>query len=514
MNLRFFNNKKIVITFHLLVLICFAVMVSISVSPHLFPRPNIDQGVYIYIGSQILDGKLPYRDLWDHKGFLIYYIYAFGLLINSDYGIWLLGILTLLITIGISYKLYYGLFDSTEAFIWTLTWLAGLTFVLDGGHTIEYFNLPLLFGSLYCTILLLKTHHTLFAILIGCLSAISAFLRPNEISVILSICLLCIFQALKEIKQSYFWLKSLTYIAFGFLLTVSLFLFFLSSQGLIKVFYDAFIHFNLLYSQANSNNFFAFFFGVYLLPVFFIISFTTWLSLMIKNKKTYFKQEISYFLVILFPIQILLSILSGRAYAHYFVSWLPVFSLMTSLGIKPIIDTITEKKLLHKSLYGFILPAFLITISISKLSSPFVSFVSPIFTTGFFPTIDLKNNPDNEYVSYVLEHTNEGDYVWFWGNRVIFNVQTNRQAPSRFIYPYPFGIPNYATPQLVNETVNDLENKKPTLIIDITLDDFAPINLTDWANHEAVLPLINYILENYHVTDYIGSEKWIVWSIK
>ena len=35
-----------------------------------------DQGIFAWVGSTIVDGGLPYRDAWDIKGPLTYYVYA------------------------------------------------------------------------------------------------------------------------------------------------------------------------------------------------------------------------------------------------------------------------------------------------------------------------------------------------------------------------------------------------------------------------------------------------------
>ena len=41
--------------------------------------PGTDNGVFLYGGQQLLAGKTPYLDFWDHKGPLIYFINAIGL---------------------------------------------------------------------------------------------------------------------------------------------------------------------------------------------------------------------------------------------------------------------------------------------------------------------------------------------------------------------------------------------------------------------------------------------------
>ena len=52
--------------------------------------PGRDNGVFLYGGQQILLGKIPYLDFWDHKGPLIHYINALGLYLGNGYrwGVW------------------------------------------------------------------------------------------------------------------------------------------------------------------------------------------------------------------------------------------------------------------------------------------------------------------------------------------------------------------------------------------------------------------------------------------
>src|SRR5215470_11276925 len=79
--------------------------VCLSTSPWLRPVLGRDSGVFLYAGSRILAGQVPYRDVWDHKGPLIYYIDALGLLIGhgSRWGVWLLEVGALGAGAGLAY---------------------------------------------------------------------------------------------------------------------------------------------------------------------------------------------------------------------------------------------------------------------------------------------------------------------------------------------------------------------------------------------------------------------------
>src|SRR6266508_2330841 len=68
-----------------------------SSAPPVQRIPRRDSSVFLYIGEQILAGQLPYRDIWDHKGPVIYYLNALGLYLagGSRWGVWALEFLSL-----------------------------------------------------------------------------------------------------------------------------------------------------------------------------------------------------------------------------------------------------------------------------------------------------------------------------------------------------------------------------------------------------------------------------------
>ncbi len=79
----------------------------------------------MYIGSRILNGELPYREIWDHKPPVVFYLNALGLLIknNSGWGIWLIEYFGVSLAVIIGYliiKKSCGFFPAT---ISTLLWL-------------------------------------------------------------------------------------------------------------------------------------------------------------------------------------------------------------------------------------------------------------------------------------------------------------------------------------------------------------------------------------------------------
>ncbi len=60
--------------------------------------PGRDYGFYVYIGDQIVHGKLPYRDAWESKPPAIFYVNAVGLWLGrgSRWGVWMIELIALL----------------------------------------------------------------------------------------------------------------------------------------------------------------------------------------------------------------------------------------------------------------------------------------------------------------------------------------------------------------------------------------------------------------------------------
>ena len=82
-----------------------------------------DKEIFTYTGWAISKGLVPYRDFFDHKPPLIFFIYFAGLFFGGPWGLWMLNTLLALVTTGIFYQrcLRYKL-----AFPWLLPLLLNL----------------------------------------------------------------------------------------------------------------------------------------------------------------------------------------------------------------------------------------------------------------------------------------------------------------------------------------------------------------------------------------------------
>ena len=83
--------------------------------------PSRDSGVFLYIGNQIIDGKIPFSDLWDSKPPLIYFLNALVLFIgnNSLWFLWFVEFMFLFVSTVLNFKLLTKLFGKTAGVIGT-----------------------------------------------------------------------------------------------------------------------------------------------------------------------------------------------------------------------------------------------------------------------------------------------------------------------------------------------------------------------------------------------------------
>ena len=91
-----FEIKKIDLSEHihlknfLIILLCFGItfLFFLFCNPNSFLyvfNNNPDQNWYITMGEGMLAGKVPYKDLFEHKGPLVYFAYALVALFDNNY---------------------------------------------------------------------------------------------------------------------------------------------------------------------------------------------------------------------------------------------------------------------------------------------------------------------------------------------------------------------------------------------------------------------------------------------
>ena len=146
--LCFPQNEKVVSEQNGRVLdLCFCLCTAVAVGTlfHLYPGnhlyPTGDSAVFVYIGKQMLKGKVSYLDYFDHKGPLLYIIEFVGLSISrgTTNGLWVAEVINMAVTLLILVRLCF-LASKRRSSVWLallITFLACGWRVYEGGNFTE-----------------------------------------------------------------------------------------------------------------------------------------------------------------------------------------------------------------------------------------------------------------------------------------------------------------------------------------------------------------------------------------
>lgn len=154
-------DQKITIKQKLLILITVVIVITIfSKSSFLYPFNDwVDSNCFMTVGKSILQGKVPYLDLFEQKGPLLYFVHAFAAIISSTsfIGVYLIEIIACYFFLYYSYKILILYTDKNIIYL-----LPVLSFFIYSstnfchGDSAEELCLPLLSYALYVGIKLLK----------------------------------------------------------------------------------------------------------------------------------------------------------------------------------------------------------------------------------------------------------------------------------------------------------------------------------------------------------------------
>jgi hypothetical protein len=522
-------KKKLFLASLFFLLVVLAVLSPVA--PLYQPIPARDQGVYLYVGQQILDGKIPYRDVWDHKGPLIYYINALGLwMTDSTWGVWFLEIIFVFLAAVSGFLVMRMVFDSAMAFSSTILWLAALPQVLDHGNTVEEYSLSFQFAAIYFYLRSENFSKTYWnEIILGIMAAMAFSLRPNNIGVHLAIGLVLITTVFLSPKERIHTVKRVIAAAFGSAVVFGVIGIYFAANGSLGDLFDQVFVFNYYYSKSGVISWQALIKGFtslsFLAPLgmaglvgLIIYLYSTWKHGQLTSDV---KNRFVFFVLAVVPIQIYLSLLSGRKYLHYYVAWLPVLALLTGFFIYWIQQQVGKifPNIRRGNILSFLLAGGLVlTFSLRPVVSgmpPLTTLFRTVWAEKSLSPPDYSATAQGVYLEYILTHTQPDDYVLIWGNSSVYNFLTERESPSRFVYTYAFGVPNYVSQKMVDELLQDIAEKKP-LIIDATAEDrtIKRIDSSIWKVVPVTQGLIRFIEENYKQVDSIGPKHFRIWVYK
>lgn len=443
-------------------LILFFVSVVILLQSPCAPFANkvaeYDAGVFIYSAKQMINGGLIYKEIFDHKGPVLYLINAAGLILfNGNLtGIWLMELISLFVTAIFLYKtahLFADQFISSLATIYSLFVLASL----EPGHGTQYYALPFISVSLYIFLKCFKqrtyfTKHQMITISFA--FTLTLLLQPNLVTIWVAFGVVTILDLL--IKKNYGRLfGTILLVIITITATLLPFIIYAIHYKLLSDAISCYWLFNRAYSHPSFG---AIGKGAYYALIniekgYAVIPLTFYLGyLALHFKKIDTKQVHAGIILSLFLTLFVGCGLSGLNYPHYSIILLPLICVVAAFCL----EYLRQKFSLTGWLLLFIVVIFSWRLAVLQINNTYHAF-----------------KPDerlNALVEFIQRNTDKNDRIAVVGNDSQLYYLSGRKSSSRFHYTSPiFAVKGFDI-DMVQQYLDDLHHNRPKLIVVKTAD--------------------------------------------
>jgi hypothetical protein len=468
-------------------------ILHLATSPR-FVSLSPDSGVFAYAGKLVSEGKVPYRDFFDHKPPLIYYLNALAIYLMgaSPWSIWWLDVFYLSITGIVLFLVLLKITDSLSAILGVVIFILTLMtphYFLGGNLTETYGLLPqiLVVGAIFGY---LKSKNAWWIFLAGLLTAIASLFKQTNIALGIGALLTLIFLALLSRQPSRAIKHSLIFIV-AILLPWLFISVIWASLGSFHQLWDAVVAYNFIYVKSGFSmtsiflTYQSFMVSIPLmsLMIITIASFCVFLLGIRENFSFYntmnkadpyrtaaATRELTFLTVYwAIPFEVFFITLSGRNYGHYFISLFPSIIFACCYLFGKLISDIGNK-------------------SIGQIAS--IGFITSLLFAWFLPTFNSvhpqrqhlasllkigdKSLAQNDVVSFIESHSQQNDPVLVWQVRPELNLITGRPAPTKYIYPLPLFVENGNEPSRFEEFLLELAANPPRLVLIAKNDSAVP----------------------------------------
>ena len=388
-----------------------------------------DSSVFMYIGKGMHSGKVPYKDMFDHKGIILYFIEFLATFVEGFAGIYIMELASTFLATFFIYKTVRLVTE--DLCIRLLVSLLLMYFfgrpVYEGGNLTELYALPCVAYANYIFLKYLSTSEYSFMefFLIGVTFSIVLLLRVNMVAPWAFYAVYILALSLAKGRGGDL-IKMIASAACGVLAVLIPVLLYLLVTDSLHDMIESYILFNLKYIGSpkymsaigkpwRSRILAAVeFIRVFIAPYICMIL----ASAQQKEERKPFAINTLAFIATLFFVCV-----SGRAFKHYAIILLPFFVLPVSHVLS----------ILKKDCTNFLgRPATFFSILPLLLAAGFL-------LADFAVSIRLRNREilESEVVAFLKENTAKEDDVLVLGNSVYYNILAGRTTRQRFFYQLP-----------------------------------------------------------------------------
>lgn len=449
-------GKSIIILFFLL-LFSFIICMQSPINPFSAHGTSwVDSSVFKYIGGRMAKGDVPYKDMFDHKGPIIYFLNLIGYYIAPNRGIWVIEFIFMFLSLLGAYKVARLFCSAIQSLFIVMIAMSLIFSYLEGGNLVEEYAMTFQIWAIYIYIeYLINDRITgMRVVLCGIFFACVLFLRPNMISVwiVFSIAVL-----LRNIKEKN--LKNLIVFLTEFICGMALIIipsvvYLLLNNAFIDFWFD-YIKFNIMYSGTMGGDDFyqkaeAFFFFLNTKPVLIAVLLVCWSGIKESGRKKRF--AVLYAGYMLFTLFIMC--LAGKSFPHYGMTIIPMLIYpYTILFQKCAFGGEWKEKRVEILVVGILI----------------ITVVGPVWMGGAKSTVNKVLHPNaareaelQQVIEYIIDNTEEDAEITVWGNANYIYTLSGRKSASKYSYQFPI---QYVDSFVLKEYFEEIEENNPEIVV-------------------------------------------------
>ncbi len=454
----------------------FCCIILVHATPFLY-LPGRDSGFFMYASQQLLQGKTLYVDIWDSKGPLIFFINALGLFIGKDtrWGVWIVEFLFWLVSSLVGYAVMRRRWGILPAFLGMSVFLLAGQRLIEAGNFTEEYALLFTWISIYAfSQTTFGEHKRRYPILIGAMLALNFLLRANNMGTAAVVTLLYFIQAWHKTGLLQATKKSLWLLVGLFLILTPVAVYFIF-HGTLDDMLTASILYNFDYSfltRPNSGGIkiiqAAILPGHKILRAWMLIPLAGFILAIYQAARKRKTGQLSIFdglLLLAWPVEMFASAVSGRAYGHYFLLWLPSIGLLAgslfySLSQKIFSDQFSQLMNQSRPYWSFLIGLLILVYSFPEEINQYRISVEQIL---FNRQQGIEIHPP--IAQYIIQNTSPEDKVLVWGGQAGINFMSDRASISAYVF-YPMLANSPLGKQFQEKFYTELSLHPPKLIVD------------------------------------------------
>jgi 4-amino-4-deoxy-L-arabinose transferase-like glycosyltransferase len=475
-------------------LLAIGALVALSALPLIFLAPlfgapfDRDQGGYATIARGWLEGSIPYRDLWDNKGPLLFLWYAasFKWLGETIVAPRVLAGLAAGLSVPFAWATARTLFGPREAAL--AAGLFALSFAnvyLQVTANAEVFMLPPLMAGLWAFSVGARGGRLWWFLAAGVLTALAVFTRQSAMWAFVGygawLGVLFIRMPDERLRQA----QAMTSLGLGAVVGAAPFVAYFAAHGALYELWHAMFEFNLSWARE---------FPLYMKllppilanPVPLVGGLVFWALAAIGVWRLWVRGDRLAWLILSFLVfseaaaQTL-----GKASPHYSIQLLPGAAVAGAVGLLYVRERWQKRS---RRLGGLMIAAGVVTVAAAVFA-----YAQPTQADRFEVQYTYRNYAKDavrapEIAAAIEEMTEPGDYVYEWGRESEIYFLADRQPASRWLHNRPYSVDK----SVMDEIISDLEEKRPSVIL-FTLEK----DKLESGDYRPPEPLDAYLEQNY-----------------